>query len=132
MGGLVISPLCVVIYRQSQIRGADDNFRQAVPAGPLLRGVLRLAENDRRQRRRAVACLAYHARRAGGARSHVASQPGRCTDRAELRSHRRSEEHTSELQSLMRISYAVFCLKKKTQKTDIINALTSVILQRNT
>src|SRR3546814_8415344 len=31
----------------------------------------------------------------------------------------RSEEHTSELQSLMRISYAVFCLKKKTQKIKI-------------
>src|SRR3546814_4362721 len=30
-----------------------------------------------------------------------------------VRSSRRSEEHTSELQSLMRISYAVFCLKKK-------------------
>src|SRR3546814_8592591 len=29
----------------------------------------------------------------------------------------RSEEHTSELQSLMRISYAVFCLKKKTTNT---------------
>src|SRR3546814_4110642 len=29
----------------------------------------------------------------------------------------RSEEHTSELQSLMRISYAVFCLKKKTPPT---------------
>src|SRR3546814_4736055 len=29
---------------------------------------------------------------------------------------RRSEEHTSELQSLMRISYAVFCLKKKTKQ----------------
>src|SRR3546814_936991 len=29
----------------------------------------------------------------------------------------RSEEHTSELQSLMRISYAVFCLKTKTQKS---------------
>src|SRR3546814_6897448 len=29
---------------------------------------------------------------------------------------RRSEEHTSELQSLMRISYAVFCLKKKKSK----------------
>src|SRR3546814_4389975 len=29
----------------------------------------------------------------------------------------RSEEHTSELQSLMRISYAVFCLKKKTKST---------------
>src|SRR3546814_4081948 len=31
------------------------------------------------------------------------------------RRHFRSEEHTSELQSLMRISYAVFCLKKTTQ-----------------
>src|SRR3546814_4698850 len=36
---------------------------------------------------------------------------------AALRSENRSEEHTSELQSLMRISYAVFCLKKKKQKT---------------
>src|SRR3546814_2070113 len=33
--------------------------------------------------------------------------------------HERSEEHTSELQSLMRISYAVFCLKKKTQHVRI-------------
>src|SRR3546814_3428634 len=33
----------------------------------------------------------------------------------------RSEEHTSELQSLMRISYAVFCLKKKTRKYQINN-----------
>src|SRR3546814_4687335 len=31
------------------------------------------------------------------------------------RAEKRSEEHTSELQSLMRISYAVFCLKKKTK-----------------
>src|SRR3546814_6426001 len=31
----------------------------------------------------------------------------------------RSEEHTSELQSLMRISYAVFCLKKKNNRTTI-------------
>src|SRR3546814_6270405 len=37
--------------------------------------------------------------------------------RAQPRRLSRSEEHTSELQSLMRISYAVFCLKKKT-KTD--------------
>src|SRR3546814_8956431 len=35
--------------------------------------------------------------------------------------HRRSEEHTSELQSLMRISYAVFCLKKK--NTDQTNQI---------
>src|SRR3546814_1287051 len=32
---------------------------------------------------------------------------------------RRSEEHTSELQSLMRISYAVFCLKKKKKKNKL-------------
>src|SRR3546814_2809438 len=36
-----------------------------------------------------------------------------------LRGQLRSEEHTSELQSLMRISYAVFCLKKKTQVSHI-------------
>src|SRR3546814_7856302 len=35
-----------------------------------------------------------------------------------LTTNNRSEEHTSELQSLMRISYAVFCLKKKTKQTD--------------
>src|SRR3546814_10821790 len=35
--------------------------------------------------------------------------------------HRRSEEHTSELQSLMRISYAVFCLKKKNTPAHICN-----------
>src|SRR3546814_6226897 len=40
--------------------------------------------------------------------SRRASRPGRRRRRAG-----RSEEHTSELQSLMRISYAVFCLKKK-------------------
>src|SRR3546814_6501803 len=41
-------------------------------------------------------------------------------EEAIISSRSRSEEHTSELQSLMRISYAVFCLKKKinTHKTD--------------
>src|SRR3546814_10556707 len=37
----------------------------------------------------------------------------------------RSEEHTSELQSLMRISYAVFCLKKKKNTTKKPNNLTT-------
>src|SRR3546814_4188075 len=36
---------------------------------------------------------------------------------APMRATPRSEEHTSELQSLMRISYAVFCLKKKKRKS---------------
>src|SRR3546814_1586978 len=40
---------------------------------------------------------------------------------AELTRRNRSEEHTSELQSLMRISYAVFCLKKKKKKYNTYN-----------
>src|SRR3546814_12957145 len=40
-------------------------------------------------------------------------ETGHHRPRADSRLSRRSEEHTSELQSLMRISYAVFCLKKK-------------------
>src|SRR3546814_2657529 len=38
----------------------------------------------------------------------------------------RSEEHTSELQSLMRISYAVFCLKKKKKQINILTRVTTV------
>src|SRR3546814_9674222 len=48
------------------------------------------------------------ARRARGARD--------AGDRSAAPRRNRSEEHTSELQSLMRISYAVFCLKKKKKK----------------
>src|SRR3546814_7260988 len=54
------------------------------------------------------------------------------------RQDQRSEEHTSELQSLMRISYAVFCLKKKkkTHKNLIVNVknvvLTAIIESRVT
>src|SRR3546814_2651001 len=40
---------------------------------------------------------------------------GVCLTAVEFGDDSRSEEHTSELQSLMRISYAVFCLKKKKQ-----------------
>src|SRR3546814_9682445 len=46
-------------------------------------------------------------RRRGSSRRHEEARDGE----------RRSEEHTSELQSLMRISYAVFCLKKKNKTT---------------
>src|SRR3546814_5569027 len=49
------------------------------------------------------------------ARTAAAGRPGLragALPRHGLHDHRRSEEHTSELQSLMRISYAVFCLKK--------------------
>src|SRR3546814_9892986 len=73
---------------------------------------------DRRKRYRLLSC-----RRSG----HFAPAHGRteamaiCRQAAQRgdRGVPRSEEHTSELQSLMRISYAVFCLKnKKTQKRE--------------
>src|SRR3546814_8182260 len=49
--------------------------------------------------------------------AHAETQAGLGIIAPELADHvsQRSEEHTSELQSLMRISYAVFCLKKKTK-----------------
>src|SRR3546814_10297373 len=46
----------------------------------------------------------------------IATPSGEAGGRGSFASDNRSEEHTSELQSLMRISYAVFCLKKKTNK----------------
>src|SRR3546814_9647988 len=50
----------------------------------------------------------------------------------ETRGFRRSEEHTSELQSLMRISYAVFCLKKKTTTSQDLSVLTTITYSENT
>src|SRR3546814_7765585 len=62
---------------------------------------------------------------ATGCRGWISAKPGK---RATFSLRRglcfmvqRSEEHTSELQSLMRISYAVFCLKKKKHKKTITN-----------
>src|SRR3546814_7788447 len=61
-------------------------------------------------------------RRAAHRRSGYAASTGQATVRCDCPTGYfstaavRSEEHTSELQSLMRISYAVFCLKKKKQK----------------
>src|SRR3546814_4866003 len=49
------------------------------------------------------------------AHQHGKRRQGDCDDQPfKVNAPIRSEEHTSELQSLMRISYAVFCLKKKT------------------
>src|SRR3546814_6579912 len=57
----------------------------------------------------------------GSVRTKRGRGPGHSPRRRRRRAHPcraapRSEEHTSELQSLMRISYAVFCLKKKKKK----------------
>src|SRR3546814_3061969 len=53
-----------------------------------------------------------------------------CTNSAAVADKGRSEEHTSELQSLMRISYAVFCLKKNTTEIQKIREYNMTI--RNT
>src|SRR3546814_4150611 len=50
-----------------------------------------------------------------------ARRPVRTACRTRTYTGRRSEEHTSELQSLMRISYAVFCLKKKIKQIYYMN-----------
>src|SRR3546814_2815137 len=63
---------------------------------------------------RATACSCHAARRTA------------CRHRSAQRSPR-SEEHTSELQSLMRISYAVFCLKKKKKITTYPHITTNTI-----
>src|SRR3546814_7180018 len=66
-------------------------------------------------------CSRGSANLTGGAAagSGIAGRSGRAgcpCGRFEILPGRRSEEHTSELQSLMRISYAVFCLKKKKEQ----------------
>src|SRR3546814_3043475 len=58
-----------------------------------------------------------HRRRAAGS----AAAAGRLVGDGQGGTGPRSEEHTSELQSLMRISYAVFCLKKKTHTQEHMN-----------
>src|SRR3546814_2674833 len=49
----------------------------------------------------------------------LAAQDDRARAFGQARERPRSEEHTSELQSLMRISYAVFCLKKKNKENKL-------------
>src|SRR3546814_4444818 len=74
----------------------------------------------------------FHARERRDAR-HTGQPPmegaapaggGRCRPGGDAR---RSEEHTSELQSLMRISYAVFCLKKKKNNIRTQTTITIII-----
>src|SRR3546814_4113095 len=107
-------------------------------AGVHVEIALRLVEGNRRQRARldigeefvgprrltqaAVAQVPGARRGAGGELDEIVE---RLVVRLEIGSRGklgRSEEHTSELQSLMRISYAVFCLKKKKDKKTRLRA----------
>src|SRR3546814_10080038 len=102
------------------------------PYTTLVRSPARALPRRRCRQGAAAPRLARHAHRSGrGADHRLGSRPahwpygegqegpGRTHDLRSRSRHRegiRSEEHTSELQSLMRISYAVFCLKKKKTK----------------
>src|SRR3546814_4252570 len=81
-------------------------------------GALRIGASGLDRLERDVEAPAAHAQlgdqRGGGFRQRLAGLGARLAERVGgLAPVARSEEHTSELQSLMRISYAVFCLKKK-------------------
>src|SRR3546814_2115796 len=89
------------LARRSQ-EEAEGNRRQPFRVGL---GLARLA------RRHAVGHRYPRRGHRADDRHHAAARHRRLGTRL------RSEEHTSELQSLMRISYAVFCLKKKKTKT---------------
>src|SRR3546814_7915264 len=78
-------------------------------AGAAHRGLLRLGRD--RAAVRPGQCVLPARRQDGGLHGPGAGGAGRRRD-GDRDGPRRSEEHTSELQSLMRISYAVFCLKK--------------------
>src|SRR3546814_3366113 len=98
------------------------------------------ATHGRRHRRRkscwsAAACDPHIDRRARKCRAAIPHGTIRTRRRRAHRCSRpsafRSEEHTSELQSLMRISYAVFCLKKKNTKKQTHNTYTTHMTSSN-
>src|SRR3546814_3956934 len=76
-------------------------------------------QNDKREQRRTLASLDGRRLTNQSQRRMRLRYSGKYAFDFDCRFDFRSEEHTSELQSLMRISYAVFCLKKK--KHDRIN-----------
>src|SRR3546814_7959178 len=88
-------------------------FRSVVSEGPVRRGEV-IAGFLRRLRVEEPGMASVEQRRGSSGRSPASWNRQTAVHR--MAGPGRSEEHTSELQSLMRISYAVFCLKKKTNK----------------
>src|SRR3546814_2852310 len=101
---------------------ADDGSRGRLEVVAADRGVDQQADLVRVDAGVGQRLHAGERRRIGGQHAFVPQAPG--VDAGDVLEHvgldaeavERSEEHTSELQSLMRISYAVFCLKKKRNK----------------
>src|SRR3546814_4998449 len=105
----------------------------AVPTAPLPVGESKSETSGMSSWRSLAAATIASARGCSDARSTPAANPRISSSEkpaiatiavTEGRPSVRSEEHTSELQSLMRISYAVFCLKKKTNITTLYKTYT--------
>src|SRR3546814_3437389 len=96
-------------------------FRSPFPPGGIGRSGSGHAAQGEGRRRLGGGAAAHD--RPGGACRDLCPRPAAPGGRRRCRQgdgrRRRSEEHTSELQSLMRISYAVFCLKKKKDITSV-------------
>src|SRR3546814_8612183 len=85
--------------------GRSQGSVRAIPLGPELLHDRWSGDHDRKARADAVKGEADQGQ-------HLVRHRGDRGRRLDARGRARSEEHTSELQSLMRISFAVFCLKK--------------------
>src|SRR3546814_7874807 len=112
-------PYTTLFRSPKRVRGRNDRFANALLHPHRNRGdveIIRLDPLAFAKDQRALQDIAQLTRIAGPAMSHqLLHGLGRRPDESRLR----SEEHTSELQSLMRISYAVFCLKQKNTKNNI-------------
>src|SRR3546814_10003194 len=97
------------------------NISAFLPKGLLSRIITatELADTDEFGRQNVGALILCLVRRRTLQRLHPPHTFGYCRTMHKTFGNHRSEEHTSELQSLMRISYAVFCLKKKIKNTTI-------------
>src|SRR3546814_9795302 len=101
--------------------GADQLQVARVAMGPQVQGFQRLVRGGAQRRALQVVALQRQQIRIGhvqvASRDHALARTGPPPAPGQrIAEPARSEEHTSELQSLMRISYAVFCLKKKKTK----------------
>src|SRR3546814_7465755 len=129
----MLSYTCTVSYvfffkQKTAYEMRISDWSSDVCSSYLLRSAdVRRADFARRARRSGQVHADRRLQRSGVSRSLV-PRPCRRDCRGDPRTGRRqrSEEHTSELQSLMRISYAAFCLKKKNKSNSTNNNISSL------